>query len=234
MELQKHVGILKNTGARVAVIFRSIPTEEHNCLIVETDRLTDMYHDNIMEFLRSREASETNNFYEVLHRRSFSDGSNALTALNNQKLMRKVAVEDVTMLPMPGRELPLAILNEQIDGKTSVTETQEVPKPKEMVDQTVENPSEVATGLLMQAALLEEEAERKRNEAYALAPELREKRKGRPPKSPTEKAAITEANKAKRKQREAKKADSKKESDLKKKVEEKIRRDNTAVKPDKL
>ena len=65
--LKKHAGVLKNTGVRVAVVFRKLPTDDKTCLIVETERLPDSYHDYIVQTLNSREASETNDFYEVLN-----------------------------------------------------------------------------------------------------------------------------------------------------------------------
>ena len=39
--LKKHSGLLKNTGVRVAVVFRKLPNDDKTCLIVETERLPD-------------------------------------------------------------------------------------------------------------------------------------------------------------------------------------------------
>ena len=74
--LKKHSGQLLNTGVRIAVVFRKLPNDENNCLIVETERLPDSYHDYLIQCLNSREASETNDFYEILNRRTFPDGLN--------------------------------------------------------------------------------------------------------------------------------------------------------------
>ena len=51
--LKKHAGVLKNTGVRVAVVFRKLPTDEKTCLIVETERLPDSYHDYVIQTLNS-------------------------------------------------------------------------------------------------------------------------------------------------------------------------------------
>ena len=113
--LKKHSGQLANTGVRVAVIFRKLPNDETNCLIVETERLPDGYHDYVIQCLNSKEASETNDFYEVLHRRTFHDGLNCLTALHQKGFLRKEPVSNITMLPLPNQPVPLALINATID-----------------------------------------------------------------------------------------------------------------------
>jgi len=86
--LKKHSGQLANTGVRVAVVFRKLPNDEQNCLIVETERLPDSYHDYVIQCLNSKEAMETNDFYEVLNRRTFPDGTNCLTSLHQRGFLR--------------------------------------------------------------------------------------------------------------------------------------------------
>src|ERR1017187_6974528 len=115
--LRKHVGQLANTGVRVAVVFRKLPNDETNCLIVETERLPDSYHDYIQQTLNGKEAAETNDFYEILNRRTFPDGLNCLTALHQRGFLRKEPVTNITMLPLPGQAVPLALINATIDKK---------------------------------------------------------------------------------------------------------------------
>jgi len=50
--LKKHSGQLANTGVRVAVVFRKLPNDETNCLIVETERLPDSYHDYVIQWFK--------------------------------------------------------------------------------------------------------------------------------------------------------------------------------------
>src|SRR5271166_1362075 len=109
--LKKHQGQLSNTGVRVAVVFRKIPTDPEYCLIVETERLPDSYHDYVIQTLNSKEASETNDFYEVLNRRTFPDGTNCLTSLHSRQFLRKEPISNVDMLPLPGQKVPLALIN---------------------------------------------------------------------------------------------------------------------------
>ena len=231
--LKKHAGQLKNTGVRVAVVFRKLPTDDTHCLIVETERLPDSYHDYLIQTLNSREASETNDFYEVLNRRTFPDGLNCLTALHQRGWLRKEPVSNVTMLPLPGQAVPLALINATIDKKLDEYRAGELSKtaPQEIADTIAgvkQDPSAVAKGLIMQAELLEKDAAAKREEAYALDPESRPGR-GRPPTPDELKAQKAEERKEKRRERDRAKAAAaraeKKESALDAKINAKIIRD---------
>ncbi len=135
-EFKKHVGRNKN-GTRLAVVFREIPGAEDYCLCVETDSLTDMYHDQLLREIDSRDAQQTVDLFEVLTRRHFGDGEQMLNALHNKGLLRKYLVSEITMVPMPNREVKLQIVNEQIAGtikeedhveEASVTNINEVVK----------------------------------------------------------------------------------------------------------
>ncbi len=120
----KHVGRNKN-GTRLVVVFREIPDDESFCLCVETDSLPDMYHDQLLHEVNSRDAQATVDLFEVLQRRSFGDGGQILNTLHSRGMLRKYAVEDITMMPMPNRPVPLAFVNEQIKTGTIASENKE-------------------------------------------------------------------------------------------------------------
>lgn len=213
--LKKHSGQLANTGVRVAVVFRKLPNDETNCLIVETERLPDSYHDYVIQCLNSKEAAETNDFYEVLNRRTFPDGSNCLTSLHQRGFLRKEPVTNIVMLPLPGQAVPLALINATIDKKVeqyvaqqnatkTALENAEVP-PVPAISVTTDDPVAVAKGLILQAEMLEQDALAKREEAYALAPDLRPGR-GRPSLPEDLKNEKLEERKIKRRERDQKKA----------------------------
>jgi hypothetical protein len=203
--LKKHAGQLSNTGVRVAVVFRKLPTDDKFCLIVETERLPDSYHDTIIQCLNSREASETNDFYEVLNRRTFPDGLNCLTALHQKGFMRKEPVTNITMYPLPGQAVPLALINATIDKKVDEYMRNQQAPAAPVTPAVVGDPVAVAKGLIMQAELLEQDAAAKREEAYGLAPELKPGR-GRPATPDELKAEKLEDRKAKRRERDQRKA----------------------------
>lgn len=209
--LKKHQGVLANTGVRVAVIFRKLPNDDKSCLIAETERLPDSYHDYIIQCLNSREAAETNDFYEVLNRRTFPDGTNCLTSLHNRGMLRKEPVINVTMIPLPGQQVPLELINASIDGKVAeykarqssnaadAAATAEASAIASATD--MQDPELIARGLIKQAELLENDAKSKREEAYSLAPELRPG-VGRPALPDEIKAQKLEERKEKRRERD--------------------------------
>jgi len=250
--LKKHAGQLSNTGVRVAVVFRKLPNDESHCLIVETERLPDSYHDYVIQCLNSREAFETNDFYEVLNRRTFPDGLNCLTALHQRGYLRKEPVTNITMLPLPNQPVPLALINATIDKKVdqyvaSQQQQKEIPvdtrTPEEKLAAAealaarmqgkipVEDPAAIvarAKALIALADQLEDDADSKREEAYALAPELKPSR-GRPPTPEELVEQKMEERKAKRRERDQRKAAEakveKKEAALDAKVAAKMKRD---------
>lgn len=245
--LKKHAGQLSNTGVRVAVVFRKLPNDENSCLIVETERLPDSYHDALIQCLNSKEASETNEFYEVLNRRTFPDGTNCLTSLHQRGFLRKEPVTNVVMLPLPNQPVPLALINATIDKKVDEYKAREAgivappvdtrtPAEKQaaaealaakMMGATVD-PETQARNLITQAEQLEESAAAKREEAYALAPELKPGR-GRPPLPEEIKESKMEERKARRRERDQLKAANAKvekaEASINAKVAAKIARD---------
>jgi len=207
-QFKKHVGQGPH-GTRLVVVFREIPGAEDHCLCVESDSLTEMYHDQFMREVDSKEAQDTVDLFKVLERRHFGDGLQMLNGLHNRGLLRKMKVSDVTMVPMPNRTVPLELVNKQINGED--TSEYEV-KSSDVVDvkEVVENPVVVDTesglaqtavesvqvtqvevgsddakaaaeGKLLQARLMEEDAKKMREEAYALDPAL--KKGGRPKKA---------------------------------------------------
>ena len=232
--LKKHSGQLANTGVRVAVVFRKLPNDEKNCLIVETERLPDSYHDYVIQCLNSKESAETNDFYEVLNRRTFPDGSNCLTSLHQRGFLRKEPVTNIVMLPLPGQAVPLALINATIDKKVDqyvAQQNAEIP-PVPAISVTSDDPVAVAKGLILQAELLEQDALAKREEAYALSPDLRPGR-GRPSLPEDLKNEKLEERKIKRRERDQKKAaESKiaaKTAALDSKVAAKIERDRARL-----
>ena len=47
----KHIG--RHADKRIVLIFRQIPGEEHMCLVVYSDTLPQMIHDEVMKCLES-------------------------------------------------------------------------------------------------------------------------------------------------------------------------------------
>lgn len=201
MDITRHVGKINNTGTRVIVVFRTVNNDADNCLVVESDRLPEMYHDNLMTIINSNEAQDTLNLYDVLNRRVFSDGNNALQTLHERGFLRKIPVDDVVLLPIPNRPLPLRIANAEIDGNDSSKITLSEKSQEELASvQQTDNPLSQAAMLLEQASIMEADAKRKRAEAYTLDPSLKPK-PGRPTMSDEEREAKRVERLAKRREK---------------------------------
>jgi hypothetical protein len=198
-QLMKHVG--KFGEKPCIVVFRELPGEQDNCLIVQTDNLDSRQHDDLMNVLQSSEAQQANDISEVLFRRQFTDGSNMLNTLHYGKKLQNVPVGLVQLTPAPNQSLPLDQVNAEIrklkGGYTppvndpshlGETSTKPVSTTEATSDTNAESDvSGIAKTLLAQATLMEEdgqrmltEAEAKKQEAFRLDPSLRPP--GRPKK----------------------------------------------------
>jgi hypothetical protein len=107
----KHVGKMKNNGARVVVVFRTLPGDPHNALVVGTGNLGESYHDSLMSLVQSDAAQQTYELGEILSVRKFPDGNNMLSYLHSLGLLKKVPTNGVLMTPTPNTSVPLDELN---------------------------------------------------------------------------------------------------------------------------
>ena len=198
----KHVGQVANTGLKCVVVFREIydengnVTDPNHCLIVETERLPDMEHDDIVRVVESDSAQTANQFYEIAHRSMFSDGINMLTKLHNRGYLKKYPTNQILMTPNSSTSVALNEVNEIIrKQKTGMSEgdirnsmvddTDKPPRNHTTSQQTAPAPkaeagvlddSDIAKNMLSQADTYEAEVKRLREEAYNMAPELKPKR----------------------------------------------------------
>lgn len=162
----KHVG--KYGEKPCVVIYREVPNEPENCLIVLTEQLSDSNHDSLMDVVQSNEGQESNNISDVLHRRQFVDGANMLSSLHYGKFIRKVPVSQVSLTPVPNQSIPLAEVNAElrkIEGGyvPPVNDESHLNDKPRTTASTVQQPAdgnseEIAASLLTQAELLEADA----------------------------------------------------------------------------
>lgn len=198
----KHVGQVANTGLKCVVVFREIydengnVTDPNHCLIVETERLPDMEHDDIVRVVESDSAQTANQFYEIAHRSMFSDGINMLTKLHNRGYLKKYPTSQILMTPNSSTSVALSEVNEIIRKQSTgmsesdirnsmVDDTDKPPRNHTTSQQTAPAPkaeagvlddSDIAKNMLSQADTYEAEVKRLREEAYNMAPELKPKR----------------------------------------------------------
>lgn len=116
----KHVGRMKNNGARVAVAYRTLPGDPHSCLVIGTQGLGDSYHDTLMSLIESDAGQQSNELAEILAVRRFPDGSIMLGYLHSNGHLKKVPTSNVLITPDSQTQVPLNELNEIIAKQKGV------------------------------------------------------------------------------------------------------------------
>jgi|TARA_B110000914_G_scaffold124259_1_gene108480 hypothetical protein len=178
----KHVGQLINTQKRCVVMFREIPDDESNCLIVDTDSLVDWMHDDVINAVESPGAQSSIDFSEFAQRRTMTDGTNMLQALHAKGLLQKQKSSNVMMTPNRETQIRLDELNNLIRSQQGAEALPTSPVAATDATAPVEGALDdlsIATNMISQAKQFEDEAATLRESAYALSPELKPKR-GRP------------------------------------------------------
>lgn len=107
----KHVGKMKNNSARVVIVYRTLPDEPNNCLVVGTQGLGDSYHDTLMSLIEHDAAQQANELADILAVRKFPDGSVMLGFLHANGHLKKVSTNAVLVTPDSQTQIPLDELN---------------------------------------------------------------------------------------------------------------------------
>lgn len=107
----KHIAKMRNTGARVLVVFRTLPGESNQSLVLPVAQLPDSYHDAVMSLVETDEAQQAFEFGEMMFARMFPDGRPMLRAMQADGRLAKVSTDSVLMTPTPQTEIPLSQLN---------------------------------------------------------------------------------------------------------------------------
>jgi hypothetical protein len=113
----KHIGELADESkAKVVIVYRTVPGEPNNCLVVGTKFLPDIYHNALMRAVESDGGQQSQELGEFLGRQTFPDGTNMLAILHNDNYIKKFSTKDVIVTfgnTADGR-IALNKLNEQI------------------------------------------------------------------------------------------------------------------------
>lgn len=188
----KHVGKLKNTGAKVLVVFRTLPGESNLALVLHTTSLPDMYHDALIQLVESDQGQDVNEFGEIMFIRKFPDGRSMLTAMQQDGRLQKTPTANVIMTPTLNSSIPLDQLNVVIaeqknmavddlaylvkGAQKPVTETKskaENPEPIETTENQVLSDKDLAKNFRSQADALYKEAAKLRKQADELDPPVK-------------------------------------------------------------
>lgn len=117
----KHVGKMKNNGAKVVVAYRTLPGDPYSALVVGTGRLGETYHDSLMNLVQESSGQQANEFADILSVRQFPDGSNMLQWLHMRGHLKKVPTSGVLMTPTTQNSISLDELNQLISEQKGVS-----------------------------------------------------------------------------------------------------------------
>ena len=188
----KHVGVLSNTGKKVVVVFRELPDDPSNCLVVDVDALPDWMHDDIINAVEEPGSQNTANFYEYAERKYMADGTNMLQTLHSTGRLMKQPTDNVKMTPNNSDSVGLTELNNLVRENNAnapvVTEPLgDSPARKDtsirnVVEDIAQGPAgtneglddtAIAKSLLAQAKGFEVEAKNLKAQAYEMVPGLK-------------------------------------------------------------
>ena len=119
----KHVGKMKNNGAKVAVAYRTLPGDSGSALVIGTGSLPDTWHDTLMSLIQDPSGQQANELADILAVRKFPDGRNILEALHVGGHLKKVPTSGVLMTPTgnPNVTVLLSELNQLIAEQRGVS-----------------------------------------------------------------------------------------------------------------
>lgn len=112
MAFLKHIG--KHGDRKVAIIFKTIPNEDHMCLVIYPEVLPSAWHDSIMKVVESNVGQSALELADALHRNLFPDGRNILETLHTERMLKRVRTDQITVTPTPQSSMRLDELNRML------------------------------------------------------------------------------------------------------------------------
>lgn len=189
----KHVG--RHNNRKVAVVYRTVPDEDHMALVTYTETIPSMIHDEMMSVLESAVGQESKELADALFRHTMADGNNCLQALHKGGYMKKVPTKQVIVTVNANSSCRLDELNDilkqmeggeeavkrlaEMDANAGMRGGRDVGEPKVAETQALSDEDLVkqrlsqADQMEAEANSLIAEAKRLRDEASSLAPKAK-------------------------------------------------------------
>jgi len=106
----KHVG--RHGERKVVVAYNKVPGEDHMGLVIYSDSLPSMLHDEVMKCVESAAGQAESSLADALFRHVMPDGNNALTALHTGGFLKKVQTKQIILQPNAKTTVRLDELND--------------------------------------------------------------------------------------------------------------------------
>lgn len=189
-KMYKHVGRIKNTETRCVIVFPQLPDDKNKALVVSTENIPDRLHEELMGIVENS-GQQTNKLYDLLGRtmsQSYNSAS-VLEVLYKQNYLIPIDVDNIQLSPFPNRYVELREVidanggdlfkdnNKETDENREAVEKQS----KEAFNRIVENQKvdkhqeseQSAKNYLIQADMLESDAQKLREKAFSISPHLK-------------------------------------------------------------
>jgi len=110
IQMLKHVG--RHGEKKVVVAYNTVPGEDHMALVIYSDSLPSMLHDEVMKVIESPAGQTAKSLADALFRNIMPDGNNTLGALHKGGFLKKVQTKQVILKPNAKSSVRLDELNE--------------------------------------------------------------------------------------------------------------------------
>ncbi len=126
----KHIG--KHNNKKIVLLWRRVPNETHMALVLYSDSLPRMIHDEVMKQLESQVGQNAKELSDVLFRTTMGDGRNCLEVLHREGFIKKVPTSQILITPTPKSTVRLDELNDILDemekGEEAIKRLQDIDK----------------------------------------------------------------------------------------------------------
>jgi len=106
----KHIG--RHGERKVAIVYKTVPDQDHMALVVYTETMPMAMHDAMMGVIESPEGQAENELADVLFRKLFNDGRPMLETLHREGMIKKVEAKQVIVTPNAKSSVNLGELND--------------------------------------------------------------------------------------------------------------------------
>jgi len=124
----KHIG--KHNNKKIVLLWRRVPNEGHMALVLYSDTLPRMIHDEVMKQLESPVGQNAKELSDVLFRTTLADGRNCLQVLHKEGFIKKAPTSQILITPTSKSTVRLDELNDILDemekGEEAIKRMQEI------------------------------------------------------------------------------------------------------------
>jgi len=113
MAVIKHVG--RHNNKKVAIVYRQVPDENHMALVLYTESIPSLLHDEVMKVLESEVGQNAKELADPLFRHTMADGNKCLETIHKSGYLKKVQANQVIVTVNASSSCRLDELNSILD-----------------------------------------------------------------------------------------------------------------------